>query len=549
MPRAALLFSWCLLCLGVVWARAESPTINPCDFGAVGDGRTLNTVAFNQAVQAAATKGHGVVLVPPGRYLTGTIYLQSGVELRLAAGAVIVGSARLEDYPENPAPTPTDTAAFQRLLPVYPARLEFGRYAIIVAAGQSDFALTGEGTIEGQGGSPEFSKPELRARGYTPEEAHARRPFGLSFVRCRNVRVEGITLRDLASWTQSFLDCDRVVIDRVRVDSPFDERNNDGIDIDGCRDVQVRNVQIDAGDDGICLKSSFRECEDVVVTDSVVRSRVNALKLGTASNAGFRRIRFSRIKVTRAPCAGVALQVVDGGLLEDVEVSDVTMDQVGAPIFIRLGDRGRKWMRPESHVVGQLRNVTIRRVTARVFTPYDARPLGASISGLPGHLIENVRLQDVTIEVLRDYSLEDVKALRDAEIPEAATDYPEYSMFGSLPAYGLYARNAGGLARKNFKWPFAERNFRPALVCDDVSDLTIDNWRARSLYAPDGAAIVLRGVHGAQLRRMSLAGEADAFVRVERASTGVVIADSDFRGARQKIARTTEVPAAAVEVR
>ena len=537
--------------LGVISAGAMTapPAIDPREFGAVGDGQTLNTAAFNAAVAAAASRGHGVVAVPPGRFLTGTIYLRSGVELHLSAGAVIVGSSRLEDYPENPPPTPTETPAFKRLLHVYPARLEYGRYAIIAAMGQTDVAITGAGVIEGQGGHPNFSKKELRARGYTADEAHAKRPFGLSFVRCRNVRVEGVTLRDLASWTQGYLDCDQVRIDRVRVDSPVEERNNDGIDIDGCRDVCVRNVEIDSGDDGICLKSSFRECEDIVVTDSVVRSRVNALKLGTASNAGFRRIEFSRIKITRAPCAGIALQVVDGGVMEDVVVSDITMNEVGAPLFIRLGDRGRKWMRPEDHRVGKLRNISISRISARVFTPFDGRPLGGSISGIPGHVIENVRLQDVSIEVLRDHSWEETQALHNAVIPEVESDYPEYSMFGALPAYGLYVRHVRGLALENVRVSFAQRDFRPALVCDSVSELTVDSWQGESLLSPGGAMIRLKAVQKARLSNLTIQGEAEALMRVEAGSDDVVVTATDFRGARERVVRAPGVPPSAVEIR
>jgi hypothetical protein len=541
--------SICLLVittLVVAGAGAASPTVfDVREFGAVGDGQVLCTAGMNRAVEAAAAAGGGTVLVPAGRFLTGTIFLKSNVTLHLAPGAVIVGSTELHDYPENQPPIPTDTVEFRRLLPVYPARLEFGRFAIISAAGQRNVRLTGSGAIDGNGDHVNFSKKEMVARGLTRQEAHARRPFGLSFVRCREVRVEGVTLRNLASWTQSYLDCDGVVVDGVTVDSPAEDRNNDGIDIDGCRNFRVVNSRFDTGDDAICLKSSFAACENVVVTNCVIRSRVNAVKFGTASNAGFKSVAVSNLTIEHAGAAGIALEVVDGGVLDGVVVSNVVMNEVAAVVFIRLGDRGRTWMKPEAHAIGVLRNVTISNVTARVFTRYDGRPLSSPISGIPGHDVENVSLNHVRVLILRDYPRVLTAGLPAAAIPEVEVDYPEYAMFGSLPAYAFYVRHARGITFDDIDASYAATDSRPALFCDDVRDLTVRGWRSRAQQDSD-PAIFLRNVKGAAFFGGVASDDTTTYLRVEGDSADISLVGMDLAKAKQPVSLAPNLPPATV---
>lgn len=526
-------------------AHAAAPVFDVRDFGATGDGLTLETASLNRAVEAAAAAGGGTVFVPAGRFLTGTIQLKSNVTVQLAPGAVIVGSTQLADYPENPPPEPIDTAPFRRLRPRYPDALEYGRFAIFAATGQSNVRITGAGTIEGNGDHPNFSKRELVARGLTRQEAHARRPFGLSFVRCREVRVEGVTLRNLASWTQDYLDCDGVVVDGVTVDSAGEDRNNDGIDIDGCRNFRVVNSRFRTGDDAICLKSSFTACENVVIANCVIHSRVNAVKFGTASNAGFRSVAVTNLVIEHAAAAGVALEVVDGGVLDGVVISNLVMDEVGAAIFLRLGDRGRSWMRPEDHVVGTLRNVSISNVTARVFTRYDGRPLASAISGIPGHRIENVSVSHVRLHVLRDYPRELTQGLIAAAIPEVEADYPEYSMFGSLPAQGFYVRHARGISFDDVEVSYAATDFRPALFADDVRELTVRDWRSRA--QPDGDPVVfLRNVKGATLSANSAPRDAATYLRVEGDSADIALIGLDLTAARLPISLAPHLPASTV---
>ena len=515
---------------------AERPALvhDVRDYGARGDGTPLDSAAINLAIEAAAAAGGGSVVVPAGRYRCGTVTLRSHVTLRLEAGAVLVGSTELSDYPEAAPPTPTDTVEFRRLLPVYPTRFEYGRHSLIQAIGLENVAIEGRGVIDGSGDHPNFSKAELIRRGLTRQEAHSRRPYGLSFIQCRNVRVSGISFRNLAFWAQDYLDCEDVLVDGITIESPALDRNNDGIDIDGSRRVRVVNSSFNTGDDAICLKASYRDCEDIVISNNVISSLVNGIKMGTASNGGFKNIALSNIVMRKVGAAGIALQIVDGGHLDGITANNIVMHEAGAAFFIRLGDRGRAWMRPEHHAVGSLKNVLINNVVAQIYTPWDGRPLGSSISGLPGHPVEDVTLSNIRIVSLREQPRDQTLGLGEAAIPENPHDYPEYSMFGSLPAYGLYARHVRGLTLNTVSTDFRTVDHRSSLFCDQVEDLRIVGWQARTL--PDSDPVIrLRDVRGADLIGLSAGVGTPRFLRLDGATSDVVLQGCDLSRAKEPL--------------
>ena len=528
-------------CLGFLFPlKAATPMARPAlihdvrDYGARGDGIGLDSAAISRAIEAAAAAGGGSVVVPAGRYRCGTVTLRSHVTLRLEAGAVLIGSTELSDYPEAAPPIPTDTIEFRRLLPVYPTRFEYGRHSLIQAIGLENVAIEGRGVIDGSGDHPNFSKAELIRRGLTRQEAHSRRPYGLSFIQCRNVHVSGISFRNLAFWAQDYLDCEDVLVDGITVDSPALDRNNDGIDIDGSRRVRVVNSFFNTGDDAICLKASYRDCEDIVISNNVISSLVNGIKMGTASNGGFKNIAISNMVMRKVGAAGIALQIVDGGHMDGVAVNNVVMHEAGAAFFIRLGDRGRAWMRPEHHAVGSLKNVLINNVVAQIYTPWDGRPLGSSISGLPGHPVEDVTLSNIRIVSLREQPRDQTLGLGEAAIPENPHDYPEYSMFGSLPAYGLYARHVRGLTLDTVSTDFRTVDHRSSLFCDQVEDLRIVGWQVRTL--PDSDPVIrLRDVRGADLVGLSAGVGTPVFLRLDGATSDVVLQGCDLSRAKEPL--------------
>ncbi|MDD2762850.1 MAG: glycoside hydrolase family 28 protein [Opitutaceae bacterium] len=539
-----------LLFLATACVAAPPPSgRNIAEAGAVADGKTPNTAVINRVIDEAAAAGGGVVYVPPGVYLTGTIYLKSRVTLHLENGAVLLGSTDLQDYPENPAPTPTDTLEFRRYRLIYPASLEFGRHSLVHADGQHDVAIVGEGCIDGQGNHTNFTKKDLEARGVSPRDAYLKRPYGLCFVRCTGVQVRGITLRNLAFWSQDYLDCDGVLVDGVTVDSKKFDYNNDGIDIDGSRHVRVTNCYFNVGDDAICLKASYRDCEDVLVTNCVCSSLANGIKFGTASNGGFKNIAISNITMDGINAAGLALEIVDGGTMDGVAVSNIAMNRVGAALFVRLGDRGSQWMTKvdsdgQPNTVGILRNVSIDNIVANLGSN-DPRPFAASITGLPGHPVEHVSISNVRIVSHHPHTLAEADGIDPAAIPEQAGEYPEYSMFGPLPAYGLYIRHARGVTLRNIDVRFSTADYRSALVADDVQDLDVDDWKSR-VQPGSRPVILLRNVKGARLRGGAAPAGTGTYLRVEGDSADIFLTGTDLAHAETAVALDPKLPPSVV---
>jgi polygalacturonase len=248
--------------------------------------------------------------------------------------------------------------------------------------------------------------------------------------------------------------------------------NNDGIDIDGCNNVRISNCKIISGDDAIVLKSTLDKlCNNVTITNCVLSSICNAFKLGTETNGGFQNINLSNCTIYDTHLAGIALELVDGGTLDRVSVSNVTMNNVGAAIFIRLGNRARpfneKMAKPG---MGKLSNIIISNVQAT-----NVDNTGCSVTGLPGYPVENITLENIRLTFHGGGTQELVKR----EIPEVPENYPEYGMFGKLPAYGFYCRHAENLTFNDIELDFIEPDARPAIVCDDITGLELYKIKAR----------------------------------------------------------------------
>jgi polygalacturonase len=409
------------------------------DCGAKADGKTLCTSAIQKAIDQCSKDGGGTVYLAPGTFLSGTIYMKTGVTLRLDAGSTLLGSKDLKDYP------PT-VQAFRSYTDNYTDK------SLIYAEKAERIAIIGSGTIDGQGGS--FKGP------------YKVRPYTIRFIECRNITVEDITLRNSPMWMQHYMACDDVRISGVTVRSRVNH-NNDGINIDSCRRVVISDCNISSGDDAIVLKStSARICRDVTVSNCVVSSRCNGLKMGTESNGGFKNIVMTGCAIYDTRLAGVALEIVDGGTMDRVVVSNITMDRIGAPIFLRLGNRARPFKKDtQKPGIGAMRNITISNIEAT-----GANPTGCAIAGLPEAAIENVTLSNLRLS----FDGGGTKANATRTVPEKPGDYPEYSMFGRLPAYGLYCRHVKGLKLLNVQLQLAKPDQRHAVVFEDVEDALID---------------------------------------------------------------------------
>lgn len=439
-------------------------------FGAKNDGTTPATVAIQSAIDCCSRAGGGVVRVPPGVYLIGTLHLLSNVRLRVEAGATLLGSTDLSDYPDNIASF-VDAVGQKR-----------GR-CLILAHSAFNIAIEGDGVIDGQGAV--FTGPEL----------FPTRPFLIRIIGCQDVELRDITLRNSAAWVCHLMDSVRVRVSGVTIDSRVNE-NNDGIDIDSCRDVQIENCDISTGDDAICLKATLPQpCTDITVERCTLRSECGAIKLGTESYGDFRRIRISNCLVKEGGLCGIKVLAVDGAIVEDVSISDIRMEESTGPLFVRLGGRCRVYRDlagaiPPARPVGRMTGVRIERIAANIIVPEHAsrnyftgeviQPRafsGMHISGIPGHAISDLHLSDFDIRFRGGGTVEDA-----SNVPtEQITDYPEHFYFGVLPSYGLYMRHVERSILRNLRLELAESDARPAVYLDSCKHLQFSSLQESML--------------------------------------------------------------------
>ncbi|MDE6061130.1 MAG: right-handed parallel beta-helix repeat-containing protein, partial [Duncaniella sp.] len=291
---------------------AGAATFNVRKYGAKGNGKRMDTQAIQKAIDACNAAGGGVVTVPAGTYLSATIELKDNVNLHLEKNAVILGT--------------TDYKAYRNLDPFTEGLgIDVGT-ALLVAVDAKNVAITGEGTIDGQGSAlkERHIKEDTRPEG----QRWGMRPFLLRWVRCEGVTVTNVTLKFAGAWTSHYFRCNDVRIDSVTIRS-FGVAHNDGINIDGCSRVRISNCDIVSGDDALCFKttSSKAGCNDIVVTNMRLKSNQAGIKMGTESMAPFENIKISNCHIYDTRNGGIKLFSVDGATIRNVEISDITMDE------------------------------------------------------------------------------------------------------------------------------------------------------------------------------------------------------------------------------
>jgi polygalacturonase len=439
----------------------RSKDYNASLFGIKSNGTTMNTNSIQKGIDYISENGGGHLVFYVGRYLTGTIHMKSNVTIQLEEGAILVGSVNPFDY-------------------------EFlsNWTALIFAHDQSNIGITGKGVIDGRGFTVATNLVELIHNGVVKDPLkydrpwEGRRPMNIYFRGCKNININGITLKDPGSWNQTYDQCKNLKVDNITVDSKS-YWNNDGIDIVDCDSVSVTNSYFDAADDGICLKSHSADfiCQNVYIHNNTIRTSANGIKFGTASLGGFRNIKIINNLVFDTYRSAITFAAVDGGIVENIVVDSLRSINTGNVIFLRIGERraGKK---------GKMSNISISNVYAEVPSnkpdagynyegPVEDMPRNispSSIVGQPDAIIENVTLRNIEIHYPGGGNPSFVKVgLNELDkVPEMAASYPEFSMFKELPAWGFYVRHAKGITFEKISLICDKKDYRTAIVLDDV---------------------------------------------------------------------------------
>lgn len=461
-------------------SNAQAPaTFNILSYGAVADGKTVNTPTIQKAIDEAAAV-RGTLVIPTGTYVTGTLYMRNNVTIILQKGAVLLGSDDFKDYPVN-------QVSSKNIFTNSNNGASKNNRALLFADGIENINISGEGAINGHGDSKTFDLGDDGASAMSKD-----RPCLILFVNSKKIELKNLFLTKSAYWMQLYQNCDNVHIDGVTVYN-HSNYNEDGIDIDS-KNVLIENCVIDCDDDGICLKSHDRNniCENVVVRNCQIASNCNPIKFGTSSIGGFRNINVTNCIVKGASAdkirhwqsnlqfidqpitglAGLALENVDGGVMENISISNIKMTDMQTPVFVVLGNRARKGVgETDAPPVGIIRNITIENIIATGHSK-----MTSSVTALPGHYLENIILRNIMINNSGGGTVREGQAI----LPENPNSYPENRMYGNVyPASGLFIRHVKNILLSNIKLNTRMPDARPVVVMDDVKGASFTQMEAQ----------------------------------------------------------------------
>ena len=433
------------LCLIIISFNANAQ-YDVKKYGAKGDGITLDTRSIQSAIDEAYNNGGGVVEISTGTYKIGTLVLKDNINLHLQAGAILLGSSDYKDYTE--------------IIHKFDSRTNglYAKYFMIFAEEAKNISITGLGTIHGNG-----------LENFQETKPQNLRPFLIRLVNCQNITISDVSLLESANWTLHLLGCKDVNIDGIVIETTA-EGNRDGLDIDACQRVTVSNCRIHTTDDAIVMKATCDDlCQDIAIINCLLRSGGSAIKTGTESNGGFKNISVSNCVIKDIYAhAGIELMTVDGGIMQNIVIDNISMENVVTPIFIRIGLRSRPYKQGQFvNKIDDVKDIYINNITV-----INAK-LPSSIMGLHHKKIKNISVNNYSVRYT-----ETQKSIPYNKVPFEEFSYPMAKAFKNLPAYGLYCRNVEELHLANVKMYSVENETRPALTFDRVTDLELFSVKA-----------------------------------------------------------------------
>jgi polygalacturonase len=478
-------------------AENSLPIYNVSSFGAAGDGVTLNTTAIQSVIDKCNSTGGGIVFFPPGNFLTGTIQIKTNVNLYLSPGSTISGSTNISDYENG---------------------------CLIYAEDAYNISITGTGTINGNGKSFWGKSVEQNIGDEEMAKTLKRPGRMMKFLRCNNMLLEGVTIENSPSWTINPIDCDRVTITGISVLTGVYEYhgpNTDGIDPDGCSNVRISDCYLQCGDDCIVLKITNRPggkkvCRDIVVTNCVMETTQTALKIGSETFGEFRNITFSNCVIHEAG-NGFGIWMNDGGLVDGVVVSNITMDCTrikncqGIYIWSHRRTDNTPW--------GKIRNVIVSDMTIKGGG-------GVYISGGPENHIEGLTLDNIRINI------NDGRDTKHHEDPP----YPTlYTFSYRIAPCDIFCRYVDDLKLRNIKltWSIPENVvWGSALRCWHVKNLEIAGFDGRQSLLSNAPAIGLKNVNGAFIYNCRSPEGTGTILQLNEGTENVTLIGNEFSRAK-----------------
>lgn len=441
------------ICMLILQTPLFAKSYSVLDFGAKADGVTLDTKAVQKAIDACTLAGGGSVIIPSGKKIAiGTIYLKDYVSLVVEIGAELIGSPNIKDYTND---THKNT---------YKNEPHMDK-CLIFAKDAKNFSIVGEGTINGNGFFKNFTKNK------------GGRPMMIRFLNCKNIKIKDITLINPAAWTSAWLYCDDIVVDGIKIISRVNN-NGDGLDFDGCTNVRVSNCSFDTSDDSICLQTSRpdKPCKDIVITNCVFTSKWAGMRIGLASRGDFESVTVSNCTFHDIQDSGLKIQMNEGGEMKNMIFSNLVMKNVPRPIFMtfcqqRAGVDSPKEMLPMKSMHGFVFDGMI------VDNQELNKDSAILITGMPNKYIEDIQLNNIQMTVAGGGTQADALKtdLKEYTLDVLGNWWPEFSLIGTLPAHGIYARHVKGLSLNNINIKTVTKEARPLVVFDDVKHYNYDH--------------------------------------------------------------------------